>query len=55
MKDDEITVCTDDFESGEEFELEVEFESNPKPTKVKEMYNILPSLSTYVIKTSDPL
>ena len=33
-KRDEITICTDDFEEGDEFTIEVEFESNPEPQKV---------------------
>ena len=35
VKGDELTICTDDFESGDEFTLEVEFHSNPKPQKVQ--------------------
>ena len=34
VRGNEITVCTDDFEEGDEFTLEVEFESNPAPQKV---------------------
>ncbi len=37
VKGDEITICTDDSESEDEFTLEVEFESNPKPTKVQKL------------------
>ena len=35
MKGDELTVCTDELEEGDEFTLEVEFTSNPKPSKVR--------------------
>ena len=35
VKGDELTVCTDELEEGDEFTLEVEFTSNPKPQKVK--------------------
>ena len=36
VKGEDITVCTDDFEAGDEFTLEVEFTSNPKPQKVSD-------------------
>ena len=35
VKGDELTVCTDELEEGDEFTLEVEFTSNPKPQKVR--------------------
>jgi len=35
VKGDELTICTDDFEAGDDFTLEVEFTSNPKPQKVE--------------------
>ena len=41
-------MCTEDFESGDEFLLEVEFESNPKPKKVKEGNKLIRALSAYV-------
>ena len=28
-------MCTDDFEEGDEYTIEVEFESNPEPQKVR--------------------
>ena len=34
VKGDELTICTDDFEAGDDFTLEVEFTSNPRPQKV---------------------
>ena len=37
VKGDELTVCTDELEEGDEFTLEVEFTSNPKPKKVRYM------------------
>ena len=37
VKGDELTVCTDELEEGDEFTLEVEFTSNPKPQKVRYM------------------
>ena len=40
VKGDELTICTDDFESGDEFTLEVEFHSNPKPQKVQTTHKI---------------
>ena len=42
VKGDELTVCTDELEEGDEFTLEVEFTSNPKPSKVRYKRNIFP-------------
>ena len=36
VRGEDITVCTDDFEAGDEFTMEVEFTSNPKPQKVND-------------------
>ena len=41
VKGDELTVCTDELEEGDEFTLEVEFTSNPKPSKVRYKRNIV--------------